>query len=103
MPAFKRLHLLPSTRSAVGTMAIFSAAILSLRAAEKDLSPVPGADPATAVNFEKGPQDPRLAFAYARKYGTALNDSLTGITTDALGNVYIAGNSVDSGSSGFLR
>lgn len=45
-----------------------------------------------------------VTVGYTKKYGTALSDNLTAIATDALGNVYITGNSgsIDS-STGFLR
>lgn len=46
---------------------------------------------------------PAVSVAYTQKYGTTFNDSLTGVTTDSLGNVYIAGNSMDSEAKGFLR
>jgi hypothetical protein len=41
-----------------------------------------------------------ISVAYTKRYATNESDKLEGITTDGLGNVYIAGN---SGGNGFLR
>lgn len=96
-------------------MAVFATATLVTQAAEDEALRAPGSDITTGSSMTPVPAEDFLAvkrgslnqstvaLAYTQKYGTSLNDSLTGISSDKLGNVYIAGNSANSESSGFLR
>jgi hypothetical protein len=57
-----------------------------------------------AAKAETPPVAPAaLKHKFTLKHGTDRNDSASGITTDAAGNVYLAGNTWDAEPSGFLR
>lgn len=77
------------------------------RIESEDTAPLPAVVAGSAEKLQMGLgnslEQQAAALIYTQKYGTAVNDSLTGITTDSLGNVYIAGNSVSANASGFLR
>lgn len=93
--------------SGIRIVAVFAVVALSVAAAEEKppLSPGAAMVPVPTEKFQPGGllQQAATPLSYVRKYGTTLNDSLTGITTDALGNVYITGNTANSDTSGFLR
>jgi hypothetical protein len=97
-------------------MLMLTSSLLATRAAGDDATRTLHAEPTTGSSLAPIPAENSqerqasslnqvaITRAYTRKYGTALNDMLTGIASDTLGNVYIAGNSTaNSNPSGFLR
>ncbi len=102
-------------RLGICPMVLFACSILSTRATGDETTPATHADstPASSMitvpaeNFQKWQGSSLIQTVitrtYTRQYGTALDDSLTGITSDTLGNVYISGNSMNSDFNGFIR
>ncbi len=92
-----------------GAMALLATATLATQVAgdedrrtlAMDITTASGMAPAPAGGIQAAQPAPTT---YTRRFGTPLNDSMAGIAPDNLGNVYIAGNSSDTGdNSGFLR
>ncbi|MDD5273439.1 MAG: hypothetical protein PHU14_12050, partial [Methylovulum sp.] len=62
----------------------------------------------TSANAVRAADTPLVTIGYTKHYGSSLDEQLTGITHDSLGNAVIVGNSVDSSAStysikGFVR
>lgn len=96
-------------------MAVIATAVLATQAAGDEDSRPLAMDITTASGMASAPGEsisqaalrapaPFPTLTYTRLYGTPLNDSLSGIAPDNLGNVHIAGNTTDAGENkGFLR